>query len=420
MGGSVIVGAQWGDEGKGKITDILAETADLVVRFQGGNNAGHTVVVGKEVYKFHLLPSGVVHGKEVRIASGVVLDPEVLINELKLLKEKGIDPHMKIDPRTHIILPFHKELDGARESSAKEEKIGTTLRGIGPCYEDRSARIGLRFGDLIDPPKLKKRLTSLFPKKKVLLSKVYQRDNLQEETILKEYTAFGMELAPLVGDVSREVYDGLKEEKEILFESAQGTLLDLSFGTYPYVTSSHPIAGSVFVNVGIPPQNLKVIGVAKAYTTRVGEGPFPTELNEEVGEQLRSQGNEFGTTTGRPRRCGWLDLTMLRYANRLNGFTEIALTKLDVLSGLKTLKVCTSYDFRGDTIEFPSDIDVLKECKPVYTELNGFSTTSNIDTYEELDTAAREYIRFIEEDLNVPVTMISIGPGRAQTLYKTT
>lgn len=420
MTGIVVVGSQWGDEGKGKVTDVLAESADYVVRFQGGNNAGHTVVVGKDTFKFHLLPSGVIHGKKVRIAQGVVLDPRVLADEIKQLEKRGISPKLKIDPRTHIILPYHNFLDEAREKAAKKRKIGTTLRGIGPCYEDRAARLGIRFEDLINPGRLKQKLSPILKRKATILSEVYgSKRELSEEKVLAEYTALGKRLSKYLGDVSSEICEELENDSIVLFEGAQGTLLDLSFGTYPYVTSSHPISGSVFINVGIPPKEFEVMGIVKAYTTRVGKGPFPTELEDKTGEQLRKQGREFGTTTGRPRRCGWLDLPMLRYSNRLNGFTQLALTKLDVLSGLKNVKIATSYLLEGKEVAFQHDIATLEKCKPVYEELQGFTLREKgIADFMALPQEAKNYISFIERELGVPITLVSVGPGRKETLFK--
>lgn len=419
MAGIVVIGSQWGDEGKGKVIDVLAESADYVVRFQGGNNAGHTVVVGKDTFRFHLLPSGVVQGKEVRIAQGVVLDPRVLVEEIGQVEKRGLSPKLKIDPRTHIILPYHNYLDEAREGAAKTGGIGTTLRGIGPCYEDRAARSGIRFEELIDPGRLKQRLGPLVREKAAILNKVYgSKRELSEEKIFKEYSALGKQLSKYLGDVSSEMCGCLEDDSIVLFEGAQGTLLDLSFGTYPYVTSSHPISGSVFVNVGIPPKVFEVMGVVKAYTTRVGRGPFPTELTGKTGELLRKQGHEFGTTTGRPRRCGWLDLPMLRYSHRLNGFTQLALTKLDVLSGLKSVKIATSYQLEGQDVGFQHDIAMLAKCEPVYEELPGFTLDTGIADFMALPEGAKDYISFIERELGVPVTMVSVGPGRKETLFK--
>ena len=425
MPGMVVVGAQWGDEGKGKVTDVLAERADMVVRFQGGNNAGHTVVVGEESFKFHLLPSGVVQGKEVRIAQGVVLDPRVLVKELDELKERGISAKLRIDPRTHIILPCHTALDEAREGPSgqgngeRKGAIGTTRRGIGPCYEDRAARAGIRFEDLISPKRLRERLMPLLKEKALILERVYDKKlPAGEKAILDEYAALGRRLSPYAGDVSSEVHAALASGKRILFESAQGTLLDLSFGTYPYVTSSHPIAGSVFVNVGLPPAALEVVGVTKAYTTRIGMGPFPTELTDNTGERLREQGHEFGTTTGRPRRCGWLDIPMLRYSHRLNGFSSLALTKLDVLSGMKSIKAAVSYRHKGKLLrEFPSDLEMLADCEPMYRTFKGFTLDAGVKSLSKLPREARDYIAFIEKEVGVPVTFISIGPRREDTLF---
>ena len=413
----IIIGAQWGDEGKGKITDLLAQQTDAVIRFQGGNNAGHTIVVDDKTFKFHLLPSGVVYRKKCMIASGVVLDPAVLIKEIQQIKTEGFEIDLMIDPLCHIIMPYHCLLDTSSETKLGEQKIGTTGRGIGPCYTDKIGRQGIRFMDLLDKEVFLKKLTANLALKNKELELLYNQEPLDVEQVATEYLNYAELLRPYLGDVSKYTFENIKN-KNLLFEGAQGTFLDIAYGTYPYVTSSHTISGGVFSNVGFPPTELEVIGIVKAYTTRVGSGPFLAELHDETGEQLRKVGQEFGTTTGRPRRCGWLDLVMLRYAHRLNGFTQFALTKLDVLSGLPTLKVAIDYTYEGKSIDFPIGLEKLDKCEVVYKELEGFELPQTITTYEELPENAKTYIKFIEEYTNVPVTIVSIGPGRKQTILK--
>lgn len=416
IGGLVIVGSQWGDEGKGKVTDIMCEKSDLVVRYQGGNNAGHTVVVGEEVFKFHLMPSGVVHGKKCCIANGVVLDPRVLMKEIKEVQKRGITVDIMIDPLTQIILPYHNELDGASEKELDDKKIGTTTRGIGPAYKDKYGRDGIRFIDLLDEKLFAKKLKKNYEHKKNILDKIYGIEiECTYEGILEEYNALADKLRKYLGDVSKEVYDSI-HTKKVLFESAQGTFLDISYGTYPYVTSSHPISGAVFTDVGFPPTNLDVIAIVKAYTTRVGSGPFLCELNDEVGDHLVNVGQEFGTTTGRKRRCGWLDLVMLKYSNRINGFTDLAITKLDVLTGLEKIKVGVKYTMDGEVVNFPLTIDQLEKCIVEYKEFDGFTITGKERTYDELEENAKIYLKFIEDYLGVKISIVSIGPKRSETI----
>ncbi|MFH0875284.1 MAG: adenylosuccinate synthase [archaeon] len=418
MSATVIIGSQWGDEGKGKITDILAEKCDYVVRYQGGNNAGHTVVVGNDTFKLHLLPSGVIHKKKCMIANGVVLDPRALINEINDMESKNITVDLVIDPLTTLIFPYHNILDGISEDTLKDKKIGTTKKGIGPAYEDRIGRRSIRFIDLLDRDLFNKKLHTAFEIKKKIIEKVYeQRFSLVENEVFEEYFALGQKLKKYMGDVSLLVSKGVKT-KNILFESAQGTFLDIAYGTYPFVTSSHPIAGSVFANVGFAAQNLNVVAVVKAYTTRVGEGPFLCELNDLLGEQMRKAGHEYGTTTGRPRRCGWLDLVMLKYSNRLNGFSSIAITKLDVLSGLDKIKVAISYTLDGKEVDYPLTIEQLERCSVTYKEFDGFSIDTSIKNYSHLPIEARDYLEFIEKYLDVPISMVSIGPEREATIIK--
>jgi len=351
------------------------------------------------------------------IASGVVLDPAVLIKEIQEIKVEGFEIDLMIDPLCHIIMPYHCLLDTSSETKLGEQKIGTTGRGIGPCYTDKIGRIGIRFMDLLDKEVFLKKLNTNLTLKNKELELLYNQKPLDVTELAAEYLNYAELLRPYLGDVSRYTFDNIKS-KNILFEGAQGTFLDIAYGTYPYVTSSHTISGGVFSNVGFPPTELEVIGIVKAYTTRVGSGPFLAELHDETGEQLRKVGQEFGTTTGRPRRCGWLDLVMLRYAHRLNGFTQFALTKLDVLSGLPTLKVAIDYTYKGKCIDFPIGLEKLDKCEVVYKELEGFELPQTITTYEELPKNAKTYIKFIEEYTNVPVTIVSIGPGRKQTILR--
>ncbi len=420
MPATAIIGAQFGDEGKGKITDFFAKQADIVVRYHGGNNAGHTVVVGSNKFKLHHVPSGVVHGKRVLIAAGVVIDPRVLDEEISRLPDSN-EINLGIDSRAHIIMPWHNLQDSAQEQSKGSAKIGTTGRGIGPCYADKAFRSGIRFEDLADRKRLQKRMGEIFPHKKKLLEGVYgAKVEFTEREVFAQYSALGEKFSKNMCDASLEVHNALRSGKQVLFEGAQGTFLDNDFGTYPYVTSSHPISGSFATGIGISPlAATKIIGVAKAYTTRVGEGPFPTEIEGEFAKKLRDAGSEYGTTTGRPRRVGWLDLALLKTAHRLNGFTEIAITKLDVLSGLEKLKVCTSYTLDGKKIEqLPASTDDIARCKPNYEELEGFEITGEETRFADLQLEAREYLRMTEEHLGIPVSVVSIGAERGKTILR--
>jgi adenylosuccinate synthase len=415
---SVIVGSQWGDEGKGKITDILAEKVDMVVRYQGGNNAGHTVCVGEETFKLHLIPSGILYDTcTCVIANGVVLDPEVFFSEIETLKKQGINvtsDRLKVSSITHVILPFHKMLDNAQEAKRHEEKIGTTGKGIGPTYTDKIARAGVRVQDLLDKEKLSKRI------KKHNWEQVFPDQDIDVDAVIEEYYALGQKLKPFVVDSSLFINKAIDAGKNIILEGAQGTMLDVDHGTYPFVTSSNPVSGGACIGAGIGPHKIdKVLGVTKAYVTRVGEGPFPTELEDETGEFLRTQGGEFGTTTGRPRRCGWLDLVALKYAIRVNGLTSICFTKLDVLDGLKSLKVCTHYKTpEGLVDEFPLDLDVFSKAEPVYTELPGWDEDiSQISSYDELPQNAKDYIEFVSKTVGVQIKMVSVGTRRRQTIH---
>jgi len=412
---TAIIGLQWGDEGKGKITDYFAKFFDCVVRYQGGDNAGHTVVIGNQKYKFHLIPSGVLQGKKVVIAHGVVVNPKVLINEIEMLFEHRINVDLMVSDRAHVIMPYHIVLDGAEEELLGGKKIGTTKRGIGPCYSDKIARYGIRMGDLIDEALFKEKLQRIIPIKKKIFE-VYGLE-LNEEKIFEEYLEYGKKLKNFVGDTISYL-NQIIDEKEILFEGAQGTLLDIDYGTYPYTTSSNPTVGGICIGTGINPKKVnRIVGVAKAYVTRVGMGPMPTEEKGEIGDYLAIKGKEIGTTTGRKRRCGWLDLVALKYACKINGVDEIALTKLDVLDGLKEVKVCVAYEYNGMQIEnFPSSLKILQECKPIYESLSGWDGSAGKKKYEDLPSNARKYIEFIQDWLNIPIKIISTGAGREDTI----
>lgn len=417
----VLIGAQWGDEGKGKVTDFLAEKADLVVRYQGGNNAGHTVVVDDQEYKLHLIPSGILYqDKTCIIGSGVVIDPAVLIKELESLEKRGVSTdNLKISQRAHIIFPYHQRLDQVEESRKGDRKIGTTCRGIGPAYTDKSARVGIRMIDLVDQETFPELLESNMEVKNHLLTMVYESDPLDYNSVRDSYFNYGQALEKYVTDVSVLVNDAIKKGKNVLFEGAQGTLLDLDHGTYPFVTSSHPTAAAACLGAGIGPTKIdRVIGVAKAYTTRVGEGPFPTELADEIGAFIQKQGGEFGTTTGRPRRCGWYDGVIGRYAVRINGLDFLAITKLDVLSGLEKIKLCAGYLYRGDLIEeFPASLKVLRECQPVYEEFPGWQEDiTGARKLADLPANARRYLERVSEVSGVPIALIGVGSKRSQTI----
>jgi adenylosuccinate synthase len=422
----VIVGAQWGDEGKGKVVDIFSESADLVVRFQGGNNAGHTIVAEGRKLVLHLIPSGVLHkGKTCVIGCGVVVDPGVLLEEIAALKGMGYlkgGTRLLVSENAHLIMPWHKALDQAREAAKGEKKIGTTMRGIGPAYEEKAGRRGIRMGDLRRPKRLLAKIRESLDEANFLLERRFGRTPLGYDEIASAYTDYADKLSGCIADTTALLHGEIKRGRRILFEGAQGTLLDVDHGTYPFVTSSNTVAGSACTGSGIGPAAVEsVLGISKAYTTRVGSGPFPTELNDETGERLRSVGGEFGATTGRPRRCGWLDIVALRRAVMLNGLSGIAITKLDVLQGLKKIKICTSYRLDGRKSaaveEFPADIDVLAKCRPVYEEMDGWSgETRDVRTMEDLPPAALKYIRRVENLLDIPVTLVSVGPARQETI----
>jgi adenylosuccinate synthase len=423
MANVVVVGAQWGDEGKGKVVDIYTEFADDVVRYQGGNNAGHTLVVGEEKVILHLIPSGVLHaGKRCIIGNGVVLDPEVFIREITNLKAKGRlqdDSCLLLSESLHIIMPYHKRIDIAREAQSGDKKIGTTGRGIGPTYEDKIGRRGIRLMDLLDPEAFPRKLKGALEEKNMLLEKLLGEKPFTFEEIYDEYSKYAEVLKRYVADTSLVLYRDIKTGKRILFEGAQGTLLDVDHGTYPFVTSSSTCTGGACTGTGVSPRDInEIIGISKAYVTRVGEGPFPTELLEETGEKMRQAGNEFGSTTGRPRRCGWFDAVVIRYAVRVNGLTGIALTKLDVLNDFDTIRICTGYEYNGQRIdEIPAKLEVFANCKPIYEEMPGWkSDISGIRNFADLPENARNYVKRLEELAGCQIVMVSVGPRRDQTI----
>jgi adenylosuccinate synthase len=421
MSSVVLIGAQWGDEGKGKVTDFLAEKAELVVRYQGGNNAGHTVVVGDKEFKLHLIPSGILYPEKICIiGNGVVIDPAVLLTELNYLAEKGINTdNLRISNRAHIIMPYHKKLDELQEESKGENKIGTTKRGIGPAYMDKASRVGIRFCDLLDNEEFEHKLELNLKEKNEVFNKLYNTEGFDKAAILKDYLGFADLLRKYVADTSVIIDDAIKAGKNVVFEGAQGTLLDLDHGTYPYVTSSHPISGAACIGAGVGPTKInKVLGIIKAYTTRVGEGPFPTELHDELGETIRSNGHEFGTTTGRPRRCGWFDAVIARFAVRVSGIDYFAITKLDVLTGLDKIKVCVGYEFNGQVIkDFPASLKDLAKCKPVYEEFDGWTEDiTSATSLEELPLNARNYLDRICELSGAKAAIVGVGTKRTQTI----
>mgnify|MGYP003515865200 FL=1 len=417
----VIVGTQWGNEGKGKIIDVLAPKADYIVRFQGGNNAGHTVVVNDEKFILHLLPSGIINsdGKCI-IGSGVVVDIEVLLKEIEELEKRGRNlDNLYIDERAHLIMPYHIEMDKAREEARGENKIGTTQRGIGPCYIDKIARNGIRIGDLLELDRFKDKLEwNIIDKNDMLVR--YNKDTFELEELYEKYVELSKKINHRIIDAVTEVNNAVDEGKVVLFEGAQAIMLDIDYGTYPYVTSSSPTAGGVAVGTGVSPKKInRILGVMKAYTTRVGEGPFPTELLDEMGEKMRTVGGEYGSTTGRPRRCGWLDLVVGKYATMINGLTDIVLTKLDVLDGFEKIKIGIAYEIDGKRYEnYPSNLRKSKEVKIIYKELDGWMTDiSKITKYEDLPENCKKYLKFIEEFLGCPISMVSVGPERTQNIY---
>lgn len=421
MANVVVIGAQWGDEGKGKITDLLSKSADVVVRYQGGVNAGHTVVVNDQTFKLHLIPSGILYpSTECIIGSGTVIDPKVLIAELDQIEALGISTrNLLISETAHITMPYHRLIDQASEERRGNHRIGTTKRGIGPTYADKSERIGIRVVDLMDPEGLRKQLRWTVEYKNVILNKLYDLPSLDPDEVIEEYSEYADRLRPHVVDSSVRIYEAVRQRRNILFEGAQGTLLDLDHGTYPYVTSSNPVAGGACVGAGIGPTIIdRVIGVAKAYTTRVGEGPFPTELEGEIGQLLCDRGAEFGTTTGRKRRCGWFDAVIGRYAVRINGLDCLAITKLDVLDELDEIQVCVAYELDGDQcLNLPSSARQFARCRPVYKTLPGWKqSTADCRSLEDLPSQALDYLKFLAELMEVPIAIVSLGASRDQTI----
>ena len=422
MANTVIIGTQWGDEGKGKIVDLLAARADVVVRFQGGNNAGHTMVVEGEQFISHLVPSGILQGKTCVIGNGVVVDPAVLIEEMDYLDGKGIDvgaDRIKVSERAHLIMPYHQAVDLARENQKGDKKIGTTGRGIGPAYEDKATRRGVRFIDLLEPETFAEKVRTLLDEKNFYLKNYLSAATLDAEEIIDTYRRYADRLAPHVTNVSITLDEAIKKGHQVLFEGAQGTHLDIDHGTYPFVTSSNTVAGNACCGSGVGPGAVTdVIGIVKAYTTRVGAGPFPCELFDATGACIQEKGVEFGATTGRKRRCGWLDTVIVRNAVRLNGLTGLAITKLDVLGGLEELKICTGYGYNGNRLnEFPASLKVLAECTPLYETLPGWSEDiSTIRQFGDLPQTTRTYLRRVEELTETPVQIVSVGPGRDETI----
>jgi adenylosuccinate synthase len=424
MPGISVFGAQWGDEGKGRFVDFLANEADVVIRYQGGNNAGHTIIVDGVTYKLHLIPAGSLHdGKPCVIGNGVVIDPGALIEEMDALRKQGAPlNNLMISDRAHMVMPYHKLLDGLSEDGAGEAMIGTTKRGIGPCYTDKAARTGLRMCDLLSDSFADK-LAVILAQKNEIITKIYGREPLDFDAMLSEFMGYRKKLKAHICDTSVICYDFYKQGQKLLFEGAQGMLLDVDFGTYPFVTSSHPTSGGVSIGTGLPPAAVtEVVGVVKSYTTRVGKGPFVTELFDETGDLIRDRGQEYGTTTGRPRRCGWLDLVIVNFAVRINGITSIALSRMDTLGEIDTVKVCVGYDIDGKvTKNYPASLDDIAKAKPVYKEFAGWSgDLSHIRDYDDLPAAAKTYIEFIENETGVPVGMIGVGPSRSECILRQT
>lgn len=421
MPGIVVVGTQWGDEGKGKITDLLSDEMRMVVRFQGGNNAGHTIVYDNHTLKLHLIPSGILYPHILPvIGNGVIINPKVLIEEIDSLNSMDIDTsRLRISYNCHIIMPYHVEIDGLMEEGRGGKSLGTTLRGIGPTYSDRSARTGIRMQDMLDPAMFSEKVREAVEEKNRVISRVYDGTPLDSERVAEEYEAHAKRLKGYLADTALLVRDALRDDRNVLFEGAQGLMLDLDHGTYPFVTSSNTVAGAACAGAGIGPKDLdEIIGVTKAYVTRVGSGPFPTEQDNEIGHHMQEIGGEFGTTTGRRRRCGWLDLVILRYAARLNSLTSLAITKLDVLSGFDTLRVCVAYEYGGKVVEeFPQLCGEFEACTPVWEELPGWkSDISGTTRLDDLPVEARDYLQFIQEKGGVAVELVSVGPERQQTI----
>lgn len=420
MSSVVVVGTQWGDEGKGKITDFLSENAEVIARYQGGNNAGHTIKFDGVTYKLHLIPSGIFYkDKTCVIGNGMVVDPKALVTELAYLHERNVSTdNLRISNRAHVILPYHLKLDEVEEERKGANKIGTTKKGIGPAYMDKAARIGIRIADLLDRDAFAEKLERNLEEKNRLLEKMYETEGFKIEDILDEYYEYGQQIKKYVCDTSVVLNDALDEGRRVLFEGAQGVMLDIDQGTYPFVTSSNPVAGGVTIGSGVGPTKIQhVVGVSKAYTTRVGDGPFPTELKDEIGDQIREVGREYGTTTGRPRRVGWFDSVVVRHARRVSGITDLSLNSIDVLTGIETLKICVAYRYKGEIIEeFPASLKALAECEPVYEEMPGWTEDiTGAKSLSDLPENARHSLERVSQLTGIPLSIFSVGPDRSQT-----
>lgn len=420
MSSVVVVGTQWGDEGKGKITDFLSQNAEVVARYQGGNNAGHTIKFDNVTYKLHLIPSGIFFPeKKCVLGNGMVIDPKALLEELEYLHERNVSTdNLVISNRAHVILPYHLKLDELQEEAKGVNKIGTTKKGIGPAYMDKAARMGIRIADLLDKDAFREKLEQNLEEKNRLFEKVYESKSFTVEEILEEYYEYGQQIAKYVTDTSVVLNNALDQGRRVLFEGAQGVMLDIDQGTYPFVTSSNPIAGGVTIGSGVGPTKINhVVGVSKAYTTRVGDGPFPTELHDEIGDQIREVGREYGTTTGRPRRVGWFDSVVVRHAQRVSGITDLSLNSIDVLTGIETLKICVAYRYNGEIMEhFPASLKELAQCEPVYEELPGWTEDiTGVRNLSELPVNARHYLERISQLTGIPLSIFSVGPDRTQT-----
>lgn len=420
MSSVVVVGTQWGDEGKGKITDFLSENAEVIARYQGGDNAGHTIVIEGTKYKLHLIPSGIFYPEKVSvIGNGVVVNPKSLVKELAYLHDAGImTDNLRISDRAHVILPYHIKLDQLQEDAKGVNKIGTTIKGIGPAYMDKAARVGIRIADLLDKEIFAERLKTNLEQKNREFTKMYEIDPINFQDIFEEYYDYGQQIKKYVTDTSVILNDALDAGKRVLFEGAQGVMLDIDQGTYPYVTSSNPVAGGVTIGSGVGPSKItKVVGVCKAYTSRVGDGPFPTELNDEIGHQIREVGHEYGTTTGRPRRVGWFDSVVMRHSRRVSGLTNLSLNSIDVLTGLDEVKICVAYDLDGERIDYyPASLETLQRCTPIYETLPGWSEDiTGVRHLDDLPETAKNYVRRVSELVGVKISTFSVGPGRDQT-----
>jgi len=416
----VVVGTQWGDEGKGKITDFLAESAEVVARYQGGNNAGHTIIIKDKKFKVHLIPSGIFYDDKICIiGNGMVVHPKALLDEIQYIHDNGYSTkNLKISDRAHVIMPYHITLDALEEAQKGDQKIGTTLKGIGPCYMDKAARSGIRIADMLDPDVFEPKLRAAVATKNKWIEQVYGAECLDADSILKEYSEYADQIRPYVTDTSVVLNDAIDDGRKVLFEGAQGVMLDIDHGTYPFVTSSNPSAGGVCIGSGVGPTKInQVIGVAKAYTSRVGDGPFPTEQNNEIGDRIREIGHEYGTTTGRPRRVGWFDSVVVRHARRVSGITGLSLNSIDVLSGLKTVKICTAYKYQGEIIDYyPASLSVLNQCEAIYEELPGWEEDiTQAHTLADLPQNARQYVERVSELTGIPIAIFSVGRNRDQT-----